>query len=198
MGLVAYLVSLFLLACVSSIVFRLVVRRDYRRKGRLTLLSGALELLVFVLYMGFPYLYNPPAWAWFWSPDVPVGTPLRIAGVICILCGMALAFGTMLGFGLGRAFGRRVTGLIQAGPYRFTRNPQLVGGSLLVIGSAVLWPSWYALGWAALYGFVAHVMVLTEEEHLRAAYGAQYVEYCAHVRRYLGVRRAPARLRSAP
>jgi protein-S-isoprenylcysteine O-methyltransferase Ste14 len=189
MTLAVYLVSLFLLACATWITFRVVVRRDYRRKGRLGLLSGALELLVWGLYMGFPYLYNPPEWARFWSRDVPVGVPLRIVGLILILGGLVLAFGTMLWFGLGRAFGRRVDGLVLAGPYRFTRNPQLVGGSLLVIGSVVLWPSWYALGWAALYGFLAHRMVLTEEEHLGAVYGAEYERYCARVPRYLGLRR---------
>jgi protein-S-isoprenylcysteine O-methyltransferase Ste14 len=191
MSLVVYLVSLFLLVVVTWVVFRIVVRRDYRRKGQLTLLSGFLELLVWGLYMGFPYLYNPPEWAWFWSRDVPVGTPLRIVGVILILGGLVLAFGTMLWFGLGRAFGRRVDRLVRAGPYRFTRNPQLVGGSLLVIGSVVLWPSWYALGWTALYGFVAHMMVLAEEEHLGVAYGAEYARYCARVPRYLGLRRQP-------
>jgi protein-S-isoprenylcysteine O-methyltransferase Ste14 len=79
-------------------------------------------------------------------------------------------------------FGLEVDALIQTGPYRVNRNPQIVGGSLLVIGSAVLWPSWYALGWV-LYGVVAHLMVLTEEEHLHKAYGEEYVGYCEQVRK---------------
>jgi protein-S-isoprenylcysteine O-methyltransferase Ste14 len=190
MRLVVYVISILLLIVATWIVFRVVVRRDYRRKGRLNLLSGFLELVVWGLYMGFPYLYNPPQWALFWQ-DAAVGAPLRIVGLICIVGGLALAFGTMLWFGLGRAFGRRVDRLVQVGPYRFSRNPQLVAGSLLVIGSVVLWPSWYALGWAALYAFVAHMMVLTEEEHLGAIYGAEYVRYCALVPRYLGLRREP-------
>ena len=189
MRLVGYLVSVLLLVVATWIVFRVVVRRDYQRKGRLTLLSGFLELVVWGLYMGFPYLYNPPQWAWFWQ-DAAVGASLRIVGVICIVCGLVLAFGTMLWFGLGRAFGRRVDGLVQAGPYRFTRNPQLVAGSLLMVGSVVLWPSWYALGWAALYAFVAHTMVLMEEEHLGNVYGQEYARYCARVPRYLGGRRS--------
>ena len=64
-----------------------------------------------------------------------------------------------------------------------------MAGSLLVLGSSVLWPSGYALGWAVLYGFLAHTMVLTEEEHLRAVYGEEYARYCARVPRYLGLRR---------
>jgi protein-S-isoprenylcysteine O-methyltransferase Ste14 len=184
-----YSVSVLVLVVATFIVFRLLVRRDYRRRGRLTALSSLLELLVWASYMGFPYLYNPPQWAWFWSQEVPVGPTLRIIGVTCIAAGLVSAFGTMAWFGLRRAFGLEVGQLIRLGPYRFTRNPQLLGGSLLVIGSVLLWPSWYAVGWAVLYGVVAHLMVLTEEEHLRAVFGDAYVRYCEQVPRYLGLRR---------
>ena len=163
MKLVVYSIAVLVLIVASLVVFRIFVRRDYQRRGQLTPLASFLELLVWGLYMSFPYLYNPPEWAYFWSPDVPVGAPLRIIGIICIVVGLVSAFGTMLWFGLRRAFGLEVDKLIQIGPYRFTRNPQLVGGALLVFGSSVLWPSWYALGWVVLYGFVAHVMVLTED-----------------------------------
>jgi protein-S-isoprenylcysteine O-methyltransferase Ste14 len=186
MRVVVYILSAFLLVIAASLVFRIFVRRDYQRKGRLTLLSSFLELLIWALYMGFPYIYNPPEWASFWSRDVPVDTPLRVIGVICIVLGLASAFGTMLWFGLRRAFGLQVNALKQTGPYRVTRNPQIVGGSLLVIGSAVLWPSWYALGWVVLYAVVAHMMVFTEEEHLRAVFGQEYERYCQRVPRYLG------------
>ena len=89
-------------------------------------------------------------------------------------------------FGLRRAFGLQVKGLVQSGPYRLTRNPQLVGGLLLVIGVVILWPSCYALGWVVLYGIVAHMMVLSEEEHLLRQYGEEYNRYCSQVPRYLG------------
>lgn len=184
MRLVAYFFSAFALVVIALVIFRVVVRRNYQRKGRLTVVSGFLELLVWGLYMGFPALYNPPGWAWFWSPNVPVSTFARVVGLLCVAIGLASAFGTMLWFGLRRAFGLQVEGLVQRGPYAVTRNPQLVGGSLLVGGVAVLWPSWYALGWVALYGVVAHTMVLTEEEHLRAVYAEEYERYCGRVPRY--------------
>src|SRR4030043_160950 len=47
--------------------------------------------------------------------------------------------------GGGRSFGRHVGELVQEGPYRFSRNPQVAGGTLMVVGVALLWPSWYAL-----------------------------------------------------
>jgi protein-S-isoprenylcysteine O-methyltransferase Ste14 len=176
-----------LLVGVAWVVFRILVRRDYQRKGRLTLFTSFLELLVWGLYMSFPYLYNPPKWVVFWSGEAPVGTTVRVIGVVCTTVGLVSAFGTMFWFGLRRAFGLQSEGLIQEGPYRVTRNPQLVGGSLLVIGSVVLWPSWYAVGWGVLYGVVAQLMVLTEEEHLRGVYGDEYAHYCRRVPRYVGL-----------
>jgi protein-S-isoprenylcysteine O-methyltransferase Ste14 len=175
-----------LFIALAFVVFRVIVRRDYKRKGRATLLSSLLETLVMGLYLSFPYLYNPPQWVSFWSGEVPVGGTVRAVGVIWILAGLVSAFGTMLWFGLRRAFGLHVKGLLKSGPYRVTRNPQLVGFSLVVLGCAVLWPSWYALGWAVLYGMMAHLMVMTEEEHLLAAFGEEYTRYCRRVPRYVG------------
>ena len=72
MRVVAYFASSFLLIVIAFAVFRVVVRRDYRRKGRLTLASSILQVLVWGLYMSFPYIYNPPGWVRFFSPDVSV------------------------------------------------------------------------------------------------------------------------------
>ena len=190
-----YFVAAALLIAFAFVVFRVFARRDYQRKGRLTLLSSLLELLVMSLYVSFPYLYNPPQWVSPWSREVPVSEPLRTVGRACIAIGLVSAFGTMLWFGLRRAFGLQVKGLIQSGPYRVTRNPQLVFFVPVVLGCVVLWPSWYALGWAALYGIVLHpTMVVTEEEHLLAVHGEEYARYCQRVPRYVGAwwRRAEA------
>jgi len=54
------------------------------------------------------------------------------------------------------------------------RNPQIVAGSLLVLGSVVLWPSWQAVVWLILYGVVGHLMVMTEEVTLLALHGEVY------------------------
>jgi len=184
MPLTVYLISAFLLPVAAFVVFRVLCRRDYQRRGRLGPFSAFLELLIWALYIGFPYIYNPPDWPSFWALDAH-SSVLRVIGFVCITVGLALAFITMFWFGLRRAFGLQVNELIQAGPYRLTRNPQIVGGALLVIGSSVQWPSWYALGWAILYGAIAHMMILTEEEHLLDVYGEEYERYCERVPRYL-------------
>ena len=71
--------------------------------------------------------------------------------------------------------------------YRFSRNPQIVGGALTAAGCALLWTSWYALGWIVLYAVVGHMMVLTEEEHLRNVYGGEYTTYLKRTPRYVGI-----------
>ena len=190
MQILVYFLSAFGLIAVAFIVFRVVVRRDYVRRQRLTALSSFLELLVWTLYMAFPYIYNPPQWALIWLPDVPVSATVRTLGLIGVFLGIATAFGTMIWFGLQRAFGLEVSRLIRTGPYRVTRNPQVVGGTLMVVGTAVIWPSWYALGWVLLYFVVAHLMVITEEEHLRDVFGEEYKEYCKRVPRYFGIARS--------
>ena len=182
-----YFVAAVLLVAAAFVVFRIIVRGEYRKKGRLTFFTSCLELLIWSLYMAFPYLYNPPQWVWFLSPEVPASLPLRAIGVACISFGLVAAFGTMFWFGLRRAFGLQADGLVQSGPYRWSRNPQMVGLGLIVIGVAVLWPSWYAAGWVVLAGILEQMMVMTEEEYLRAVYGEAYARYCAQVPRYIGL-----------
>ena len=44
-------------------------------------------------------------------------------------------------------------------------------------GIALLWLSWYALGWVVLWLFMFHFMVLIEGEHLQNRYGVEYECY---------------------
>ena len=100
-------------------------------------------------------------------------------------CGFVVAFGTMAWFGLRRAFGVQASGLVQSGPYRLSRNPQILGGYLLVLGVALQSPSLYSLGWIILYGIIGHMMIVTEEEYLAREYGTAYERYAEEVPRYL-------------
>ena len=71
-------------------------------------------------------------------------------------------------------------------PYRITRNPQLLGGALLVFGYVLLWLSCYALGWLTLFAVMAHLMILAEEGYLLNIHGERYEQYCRRVPRYIG------------
>ena len=184
--LVIYLLSVMLLLIAAYIIFRILVRRDYRQRGRLTLLSSFLELVIWLSYAAVPYIYNPPCWPYAWDCKPHSPPFISVLGYFLISVGVILGFGSMFWLGIQRSFGQQVTGLYRSGPYLSTRNPQVLGGSMMVAGIALLWPSWYALGWAILWMAMFHPMIVTEEEHLRQVYGEEYVSYCIQVPRYFG------------
>ena len=76
--------------------------------------------------------------------------------------------------------------LVTAGPFAYSRNPIYVADGLLYIAVTLLmgslWPIIFApLVWVVMrYAVIAH-----EEAHLRAKFGADYLAYCAQVRRWL-------------
>ena len=187
-----YLLLSALLLAFSYLVFRRLVRREYEDRGRLSPLVSGAQLLVFLGFFSFPYQFNPPEWALPWIRSTNQPTWLFIAGLLCICLGMALAFGIMAWFGFRVAFGVQTEGLRTAGPYRISRNPQVVGGYLMVIGPALQRPSHYFLGWICIFAVIMHWMILTEEEHLTRIFGQEFRDYCREVPRYLriGHRRA--------
>ena len=184
-----YFFLAILLLLFAYVVFRLIVRRDYIARGRLSLLSSGLQLIVFIGFFSFPYQFNPPAWARFWMVSTSSSQGLYLAGLLLICVGFIATFGIMAWFGIKRAFGINSEGLMKAGPYKVSRNPQILGGYLFVIGPTLQWPSLYAIGWILIYAIIAHWMILTEEEHLLRIFGQAYEEYCSEVPRYLLVRR---------
>jgi protein-S-isoprenylcysteine O-methyltransferase Ste14 len=181
-----YLLFAALLLLAAYVVFRKLVRREYLMKGELSWPVSLLQLLIFMGLMCLPYLFYPPEWANFWQLGEDPSWNAYL-GLLLVLLGFVIAFGTMAWFGLGRAFGRRRTGLVQSGPYRWSRNPQILGGYLLVAGIALQRPSLYVVSWIVLYGMIGHMMILSEEENLWRQFGEDYDQYCRQVPRYLGL-----------
>jgi len=184
--LMVYVVSAILLSSGAFEIFRRIVRRGYKQMGRLTSFPSFLQFLIWGVFFAFPCIYNPSNWAWsqsYTSQVIPITGGI---GWACVWIGLVGMLGTIAWLGLPQSFGQNGKKLVSSGPYRVTRNPQVMGGALLIIGYVVLWPSWYALGWLVLFAFLSHMMILTEEEHLRRVYSEDYEEYCKQVPRYLG------------
>jgi protein-S-isoprenylcysteine O-methyltransferase Ste14 len=177
-------ISLGSLLVSGYLVFRILVRRDYLRLGRLSPLVSFLELVVWLLLVIYPNFYNPADWWWVWFAKTPTNLLQKTLGSLLVLVGMGLAVTAMTKLGIGKTLGHQVAGLQISGLYRFCRNPQLVGGGLAVLGIAVLWPSVYALGWMLAYGLIGHWMVRAEEEHLHKVHGSAYAQYTRQVPRY--------------
>jgi len=185
--LVAYALSASLLLLGAFVALRFFVRRDYRRHRRLTPFSASLECVVAGLYLAFPTIYSPPSWAWFWIGSSPVNPVLEGIGSFLIVVGLIAIVIAMAWLGLPRSWGQQVDVLRVSGPYRVSRNPQILGGALLIVGVFFLQPSLYALGWVILCAIMLHMMALTEEEHLRERFGVEYEQYTVQVPRYLGI-----------
>ena len=179
-----YLISSVLLLLVAFVTFRILVRRDYLTRGRLTPLSIFFEYAVFFLWAYFAYQDWPSA-----GSTSQVGPVLRGTAWVLIVVGIGISVIAMARLGIRRLHGLDSQVLEGSGLYRVTRNPQIVGSGLAVVGYSMYWPSWHTAGWVVLYLAICHLMRLTEEEHLRSAFGEQYVRYCERVPRYLRLRR---------
>jgi len=114
----------------------------------------------------------------------------RAAGAISIICGLVL-FGWCVSL-----FARIGQGtlapwdptrkLVAVGPYRFVRNPMIIGVGLMLIGQALFWGSWVVGVWACFFVFINHIyFVLSEEPGLGKRFGADYQVYKAKVPRWV-------------
>ena len=139
-----YFVAAIGLLILAYLIFRVLVRRDYRRHGRLAWGSISLELLIFALHANFSYLYLPVDWPAL--PSLPQEPVQRAIGLGLIAVGFIGVTIGMTGLGFRRVFGRDAAEINRSGLYGFTRNPQILAYGFMLIGFAVLWPAWYALG----------------------------------------------------
>jgi protein-S-isoprenylcysteine O-methyltransferase Ste14 len=142
-------------------------------------------------------------------PPVAIGAPLVVGWLATRVWGDPVDFGEWrvpLGWALVLAsvgwngwalwlFARHQTGLlpgqatnalIEAGPFRISRNPLYVGLLVLYLGLAFLAPSFWGLvlfpaaGLLVLWGAIR-----PEERFLHERFGAQYDDYTRRVRRWL-------------
>ena len=158
------------------------IKRIYLKKQKLSFFTGFSQVFIFLshallLYLPY-YLYT----SW---PQITVGKIQYIIGLSICICASLIIFAGCVNLGpFSKTMGINSNKLITQGLYRFSRNPQLIGYSLLIISYTTLWPSWYMTISIASYGIIIHRMVLTEEIHLENLFGEDYKEYCKTIPRY--------------
>ena len=157
------------------------VRSDYRAQGKLSRPTAILQVGCLCAYALSSYAFLDARL----SQVNVAGVPFIIAVVLMIL-GLLMIVLSMPFLGR-RSFGEQTGGLCTTGVYRYSRNPQLVGGFLFILGYTLLWPSWMGLLWAGLWPVIMHLMVRGEEEHLEKVFGDAYREYCEQTSRYFGL-----------
>lgn len=178
-------ISLLLLAVLLAGAYFVFwrVRLDYRRLGKLTRPVAILQVAYFFVYALASYAFLDSRLS-----QVDTAGALFLPALILMGAGLLFVVFSMPFLGQ-RSFGQEVGSLRTSGMYHFSRNPQLVGGFLFIVGYAMLWPSWAGALWAALWLAISHLMVRGEEEHLEKVFGEEYQDYCARTPRYCGLPR---------
>jgi protein-S-isoprenylcysteine O-methyltransferase Ste14 len=129
------------------------------------------------------------AWVLQMLLPVPLGPPAPALGGMVILLALGLIGWALLV--LARAGNdprpdRPDVVLVEAGPFRFSRNPIYLGFVLCTAGFALRWGTFWA--WLATAGLLValdRLVVAREERYLAARFGAAYEGYCRRVRRWV-------------
>lgn len=110
-----------------------------------------------------------------------------VAGAVLVLLGLALYAAASVAFqSLKRMSGLDATRLVTGGIYRWSRNPQNVGWTLVLLGASLASASGMALLLAALFWLSFGAYLPLEEELLERLYGDAYAPYRARTARYFG------------
>ncbi len=124
-----------------------------------------------------------PVGRWRW-----LGVPLLAAGVALSVW----SWRALRQHGQGPVESPRT--LVEAGPYRYVRNPMWVGRVLGLSGAALLLRSWLLLLYVPVHAVWMHLYIVNvEEPQLAERFGEQFEEYRRRVPRWLPLgRRRPA------
>ncbi len=77
--------------------------------------------------------------------------------------------------------------LVTRGIFKYSRNPIYLGLDVIMIAGFLLQPNLFFALYALVVGFVVHFQIRVEEQHLRATYGQQYLQYCERTPRYFRI-----------
>jgi protein-S-isoprenylcysteine O-methyltransferase Ste14 len=75
--------------------------------------------------------------------------------------------------------------IVEAGPYRWVRNPMYLGHLIFFLGIAVTLESWIAAAVLAFHIAWFHRRVREDERHLAQRFGDPYADYCRRVKRWI-------------
>jgi protein-S-isoprenylcysteine O-methyltransferase Ste14 len=117
--------------------------------------------------------------------DFPISNWLRFGiGIPLIIIGNVAVWYEVGKFGIDQT-GGAVGSLKTNGLYQYSRNPQYVADTTMVIGWLLLSASTYALPTGIMAILVLLVAPFAEEPWLAETYGNSYTSYTKKVRRYL-------------
>lgn len=150
--------------------------REERKNTLQTFIIGG--TFIMCLWVLFPFLihifidpifsqYHPKPLRWLGGC---ISTAGYILAVWCVMLFIEEGRGTPLPFAHPKK-------LVMIGPYRFMRNPMVLGTVLVLLGSGFLVGSSGILAYTFLLSLVMHFFVLIEEKSLGKRFGDSYAAY---------------------
>jgi protein-S-isoprenylcysteine O-methyltransferase Ste14 len=144
----------------------------------------ALTLATFLLGLLLRFLWHWPLW--------PASVPAvctRIIGAVFIALAIALAIWgrtEMLRAGTNLDPGKPALAIVTTGPFRFSRNPLYLANVLFYLGLTIILNSaWLLILFVPMVFVFRRGIIGREERYLEAKFGHVYLNYKAHVRRWL-------------
>ena len=114
---------------------------------------------------------------------IPVGIALIIIGIGFIV----LARRELAQYGQPTDPGHPTSKVVKTGVFAISRNPLYLGGSILLLGIALMLNTLWAIVMLLLSIIMCHyVLIIPEELYLATKFGNDYEEYIASVSRWLG------------
>lgn len=155
---------------------------EWRSKGAFS----AFILALFAEMFGLPLLFYITS-PFFGGESVPVTLPLvgkvylfkhyfplgwtgTVIGAYATLTGMVLVF-------CGWYQIHKATSLVDKGLYRYIRHPQYTGLFLIITGWMLHWATTITIIMYPILLFIYYRLSLSEENHMVARFGEQYIEY---------------------
>jgi len=183
-----FIPGLALLFVLSAVVGN-GLARDYRNRRDASIQTVALVWALTGVH--FSLVVVAGAWStWHFSLLAPLalGGGVALVGVGAAIClGAAYAFRS-----LKRLNFLDHTRLVTEGVYRWSRNPQFLGWTLVLVGLGLVRGSAMVLFLALLVSVSYRLHLPTEEEHLRRVFGDAYEAYQHRTHRYFGPPRRDA------
>ncbi len=110
------------------------------------------------------------------------------AGVILIVVGYAATLWCYAAMGAAWRIGidqKGTSKLVQSGPYRRIRHPIYGFQMTMLIGAALLLPTWISFAILVIHYVCATIKASDEEKHLTGVFGSEYRDYMKRTGRFL-------------
>ncbi|MBN2080348.1 MAG: isoprenylcysteine carboxylmethyltransferase family protein [Spirochaetes bacterium] len=146
-----------------------------------TTIKPHIYFVVFMILIPASYLLLQPLQLC-WYPYNFAGIPVFIAGLWLLMKSLK----TFQDNNTPERIDQMPAVIVAEGPYRFTRNPQYLGGFFMLLGTSIIAPT--LPGFALPFLFILFIQILFisgEEKKMSELFGPEYEEYRNRVRRWI-------------